>query len=261
MTLLFKSFFACALAFVLISAQPSAGASEYGWDDLIDMSAQDFEDPYRDLTYQQIDALRSIVVTQSKLTAEGLSDSDRGELETTLSDAQALLVADDIDPDWLIDQRWVVAERRERAATAGNPEVDGQTIVLAGFALAGPPARDGTPVAYLVPERGMCSHMPPPNPNQMIRVRLNGDWSPSYIHEPVRITGTVTIAPTQENFHVVDGPVQMNATFLMEAKKVETIEDMRRQDDPEATLERARAMAKRMRASTIGRHSEARKSE
>ena len=89
--------------------------------------------------------------------------------------------------------------------------------------------------------------MPPPNPNQMIRVRLSEDWLPSYAHEPVRLTGTVSIVPTQENFHIVDGPVQMNATFLMEAEKVETFSEMRAQSDPLATNDWAKRLANRLR--------------
>ena len=79
-------------------------------------------------------------------------------------------------------------------------------------------------MAYLVPERGMCSHRPPPPPNQLIRVRLNGDWEPSYFHEPVRLTGTLTTEPSVQHLMVVDGHMPMNATFLLETESVETLE-------------------------------------
>lgn len=249
----------CAVATLFAPSLPAAG--DFGWTDLIDMSAQDFEDPYRDLSYEQIDGLRTIFATRQKLAPDNLTAEERDRLEAELLRVQAMLAAAGIDADRLISQRWVVAEQRKRAATAGNPEVDGQTIQLSGFALAGPPAEDGTPVAYLVPERGMCSHMPPPDPNQMIRVRLNGNWSPSYAHEPVRLTGRISITPTDTVFHVVDGPVQMRATFLMEAEKVETIREMRAQADAEATREWAQKIIERLRASGVTLHSSMKQSE
>lgn len=243
----------CALSAFL--ATVSAHAREFGWADLVDMSVQDFEDPYRDLSYDQIDDVRTVLVQRQNAEDISASEEQRAEARNKLAEANARLAAQNLDADWLIDQRWIVANRRERAATAGNPAVDGQTVVLAGFALAGPPTEDGTPVAYLVPERGMCSHMPPPNPNQMIRVLLKGDWTPSFAHEPVRLTGRVTISPTDEVFHVVDGPVQMRATFVMDAEKVETIAHMRAQGDPKATREWAKQMSERLRASGIPMHS------
>ena len=67
----------------------------------------------------------------------------------------------------------------------------------------------------------MCSHMPPPNANQMVRVRLTDEWQPKIANEPVRLTGRISIAPTQEVFRVVDGTVQMSATFIMDVERAE----------------------------------------
>ena len=88
----------------------------------------------------------------------------------------------------------------------------------------------------------------------MIRVLLTGDWQPSFAHEPVRLTGKVSITPTNEVFHVVDGPVQMRATFVMTAEKVETIADMRAQGDAEATRAWMRQMSERLQASGVTLH-------
>lgn len=93
-----------------------------------------------------------------------------------------------------------------------------------GFVIPAPNDPDGRPIAFLVPERGMCSHMPPPPSNQIIRVPLNGDWTPSYVHEPVRLTGKLTIDPSVHNMMVVDGLMPMNATFQLETERVGTLE-------------------------------------
>ncbi len=194
------------------------------WSDLPDPSAQVFEDPYRELSAEQFDDVLYVVRLRGRLQRESGSDEERQKWQELLTETEDALVADGIDVDWLLDQREVVTERRRKAGTNGNPQFDGQTITLAGFAIPAPSDPDGRPVAYLVPERGMCSHMPPPPPNQMIRVRLNGDWTPSYFHEPVRLTGTLTINPSVQNMMVVDGLMPMNATFQLETERVETLE-------------------------------------
>ncbi len=194
------------------------------WADLLDPSAQVFDDPYRDLSPEQFDDVLFVVRIRGRLQQEVGSAEERQKWQLLLAETEDALVSDGIDVDWLLDQREVVTERRRKAGTSGNPQFDGRTITLAGFAIPAPSDPDGRPVAYLVPERGMCSHMPPPPPNQMIRVRLNGDWAPSYFHEPVRLTGTLTIDPSVHNMMVVDGLMPMNATFQLETERVETLE-------------------------------------
>ena len=217
------------LSLAIGTATPAWAESKIDWIDLIDEDAQNYEDPYRDLTPEQFYAFQTFVMTQRdlELDAPNLTAEQRSELEASLKDAEAALTADGIDIDWLIAQRWKVAERRELAASAGNPAVDGQTVTLGGFAIAGPPDEDGTAIVYLVPERGMCSHMPPPNANQMLRVRVTGDWRPRMIHEPVKITGRIRIDPSEQTFRIVDGPVLMRATYEMQAEEILTVKQVR----------------------------------
>lgn len=241
---------AIRVAIALVFSATSVLATEnrpLDWDDLIDHSVQTFEDPYRDLTYDQIENLREIIIETARIAEGGLSHADKALSEDRISGAKELLAEDGIDADWLIDQRWVVADRREKAATAANPNVDGQTVILGGFAIPAPPDADGTPVAYLVPERGMCSHMPPPDANQMIRARLKVHWKPSGIHEPVRVTGKLSIDPTAQAFRIVDGPVQMNATFQMDVEKLETLQGRQFGKIPAVPKHVAERMAERRR--------------
>ncbi|WP_282169706.1 DUF3299 domain-containing protein [Ruegeria atlantica] len=194
------------------------------WADLPDPSVQVFEDPYRDLSPEQFDDVLFVVRMRGRLQQDAGSAEERLKWQELLTETEDALAGVGVDVDWLLDQREIVKERRRKAGTNGNPSFDGQTITLAGFAIPAPSDPDGRSVAYLVPERGMCSHMPPPPPNQMIRARLNGDWAPSYYHEPVRLTGTLTIDPSVQNMMVVDGLVPMKATFQLETERVETLE-------------------------------------
>ncbi len=218
--------FMTVMAFVMAShATSAAPGTAVDWSELPDPSAQVFEDPYRDLNPEQFDDVIYVVRTRAKLEQGSGTEAERQTWQEVLTETEEALAADGIDIDWLLSQRQVVTERRERAATAGNPHMDGQKVTVAGFAIPAPADADGQAVVYLVPERGMCSHMPPPPPNQMIRVRLTGDWTPSYIHEPVRLTGLLTIEPSEQQMIVVDGVMPMNATFKLDASGVETLED------------------------------------
>ena len=218
-----------AVALTLITgAAVQAGESKLiAWADLIDETAQTYEDPYRNLSYDQINDLRTVLVKRGDLEGQSLTGDARATAESVLDAALSRLADASIDADYLIAQRWLVAERREKAATAANPELDGKTVTLAGYAIPGPVDADGAIIVYLVPERGMCSHTPPPNANQMIRARVSSDWMPSTMHEPIRLTGTLSVEETIKAFHIVDGPVPMRASYLMEVTGVESIEDLR----------------------------------
>ncbi|MBE1284059.1 MAG: DUF3299 domain-containing protein [Rhodobacteraceae bacterium] len=216
--------FICVVALApFLAPSQSRAAEPVSWERLIDQSVQEYEDPYRDLTMDHIDALRAILRSRHAVEMGGLTEEESQAASAAETDALAELARDGIDGNWLLEQRWVVMERRRKAATSGNPEVDGQAVDLAGFVIPAPPTEEGEAIAYLVPERGMCSHMPPPNPNQMIRLMLNGDWRPERLHEPVRVQGTLRISPSERQVFVVDGPVAMNATFDLDVAQVEPL--------------------------------------
>ena len=217
-----RSIFLCAsvyaVAFLLVASPASSGeVPDLDWSQLIDESAQDYDDPYRELTPEQLTG----VVTVARLREV----AERGEFidEELLSRETAALAAAGIDVDGMISQRWTVAERREHAATSGNDAVDGREGWLSGFVIPAPPDDDGRPTAYLVPERGMCSHMPPPPPNQLVLLRVPNDWRPQALYEPVRVSGRLSIDPTSRTVPVVDGMVRMRATFSMDVSDIEAL--------------------------------------
>ena len=219
-----RVFWLAAAATFLATAAP-AGQPEpepLSWGSLPDPAAQVYEDPFLDLSNDTLNGLSRVVQMQERIARAETSVADRETYETNLSEALAGLSADGVDADWLISQRWIVTERRENAAAAGNTALDGTLVSIGGFAIPAPPDADGTPIAYLVPVPGMCSHMPPPDPNQLIRLRLSDDWSPARVHEPVRVVGQLQIIPTTELFSVVDGAVAMVATWQLEVERADT---------------------------------------
>lgn len=202
----------------------AAPGTPLDWAALPDPSVQSFYDPFRDLTPEQFDDLIYVVRLRSRLQQDAGSTEDRQKWQELLTETENALAADEIDIDWLLSQREAVSARRKKADTSGNPSLDGQMVTLMGFAIPAPPDEDGHSVIYLVPQPGMCSHLPPPAPNQMIRVRHSGDWAPAYAHEPVRLTGLLAIDPSDHEVNVVDGLTPMRATFRMDAQQVETLE-------------------------------------
>jgi len=211
-----------AVAFLLAASPASAGDTpDLDWSQLIDQSVQDYDDPYRELAPDQLISVVT-VARQREMSEKGESiDEERLSRET------AFLAADGIDVDGLIAQRWIVAERRERAATSGNKAVDGREVVLSGFVIPAPVDDDGRATAYLVTERGMCSHMPPPSPNQMVRLRLPDNWRLQVMYEPVRLSGRLAIDPTSRRIRVVDGLVSMHATYRMDVSDIESVASSR----------------------------------
>ncbi len=241
--------FGHVVAFTLVMSMPlqASESDPVAWADLVDPSAQTFADPFRDLRSWQTEALRTIVQNRARLIDPTLSEAQVADSSAKIDAVLAELAEDGIDADWLIDQRWLVAERREKAAIAANPNLDGQSVTLAGYAIPAPADADGTTVVYLVPERGMCSHMPPPNANQMIRARVVGDWIPSSMHEPVRLTGKLSIEETNHTFRIVDGDMPMRSSYILEVSRTETMQDL--MASTPTTNDWAASIAERLRAS------------
>jgi hypothetical protein len=69
----------------------------------------------------------------------------------------------------------------------------------------------------LVPSAGMCMHVPPPPPNQMLLVKLNAPVKIRSMYQPVGINGTITINPPAEDafgsVYVVEAELVDDVTF------------------------------------------------
>ena len=222
------------------------------WSDLPDPAAQAFEDPFRDLNDEQADDIRFALRLRARLQQDVGSAAERQQWQEMLVETEAALAADQIDIDWLMSQREAVIQRRETANTTGNPVIDDQIVSIAGYVIPVAPDEQGRAVAYLVPQPGMCSHLPPPPPNQMIRLLLSDHWAPASYYEHVRLTGRLAIAPTEYEIFVIDGQVPMHATFWMEVQEVEILNGGEGQFNEFLTLhDRLRAALGRKSSGTV----------
>ncbi|WP_346892895.1 DUF3299 domain-containing protein [uncultured Roseibium sp.] len=190
-----------------------ANSKTISWGDLKDPQRQ-FHDPYAELTSSQLRDLGIVLQLRMRMKQPGLSQEDRSQLKARLARDEAQLALAGLDVDRLLSQRKAIASRRAKASLAGNPALDGEEITISGYVIP-VSSQDGQSLSgYLVPEQGMCSHMPPPEPNQMIRLQL-GAWDPEYIYQPAQVTGRLKIEPTKQEITLLDGQVDMIAVFQM----------------------------------------------
>ena len=67
----------------------------------------------------------------------------------------------------------------------------------------------------LVPDAGMCIHVPPPPPNQMVLVQLDDPVQGRSMYEPIGISGKIAIkSPNAEAY---------DSVYVMRAEKVEDV--------------------------------------
>ena len=212
-----KSAFFAATAALLCAAGPlfAGETTPVEWSHLPDPSAQEYDDPYRDLAPQHMSDLMSLVRLREQLGVDGLATEERRQLEARSAEIEAAMQVAGIDVEWLLAQRWVVADRRRRAAVATNAALDGQSVGIAGFLISAPPADSGDTSAYLLPNRGVCNHLPPPPPNQLVRVLLKDvpeTWGSCV---PVTVRGTLRAEETLHEVIVIDHSLPMWSAWTM----------------------------------------------
>lgn len=209
------------LVFLIGMLQPVWAATQVDWQDLIDRKVAEFEDPFASLSVSELRSLGTVIRLRENLAKPDLATEDRLQIEDRLERLEAKLAVSGIDVDWLLSQRKTIGRKRAKAAMAGNSNLDGKEIAIPGYVI---PVLDAdsemSTSGYLVPERGMCSHMPAPDPNQMIRYTLATEWQADSVYEPVRLTGTLSIRPTKQEITLLDGQIEMIAVFDMTVTRV-----------------------------------------
>ena len=193
------------------------------WSRLPDPAVQEFEDPYRDLAPELMSDLMSLVRSHEGLEAEGLTVEERGKLEAKRSEHEAELRAAGIDVEWLLAQRWVVADRRRLAAVAVNGALDGQTVEMAGFLILGPRTDGGEASAYLLQDRGVCNHLPPPPPNQLVRLLINEVPETRGSCVPAVVRGTLRAEETRHEVIVIDHSLPMWSAWTIATDDVQIV--------------------------------------
>ena len=191
------------------------------WSMLADPKAQEFEDPYRDLSQPQFESLMALAQLQAALSGD-LADDERTVLDERASELSQGLQAEGLDPEWILSQREAVAERRQRAALSTNSDLDGESVELTGYLLVAPDMEDGAMVAYLLPDRGVCMHLPPPVPNQLIRLDLDMLPEPLGPCISAAVRGRLSVDETAATIAVIDDTALLWSSWRLDGSEVVT---------------------------------------
>lgn len=188
-----------------------------GFDDLADPAARAFVDPYLEMGQERLNDLRTVVRLSVRLAEADLSPEVRRRLEARRADAEAALAVAGFDIEALLAQRWTVAQKRRQAQIATNPLLEGAAVRLEGYLIPAGTGPDGRGIGYLVPVVGMCSHIPAPPPNELVRLYFEPERSTGPIYLPVSVTGTLRAEASDETIHLLDGMVRMQSLWRLDA--------------------------------------------
>jgi uncharacterized protein len=105
----------------------------------------------------------------------------------------------------------------EDAGLASNKDLVGKKIRIDGFMV--PLDFDyGEALTVeefiLVPDAGMCIHVPPPPPNQMILIKLKKPEKVRYMYQPIAVEGVLIKTPPIKNAY--NSIYEMNADKLVD---------------------------------------------
>jgi|GEM_PF-745112 len=210
----------------LFTAQAAHAATSVNWDDLKDPAAEKFEDPFAALSIQELRSLGLVLNLREQLAKHEVGAETRSGLEQQLRREEAKLAAAGVHTDWLLSHRQEIGEKRAAAALAGNSALAGKDIAIGGYVIpVQAPGKHTVEGGYLVPEAGMCSHMPAPDPNQTIRYRLSTDWNADQVYQPVVLVGRLSLHMTRQEIMLLDGQVEMIAVFDMDVTEVRSPEE------------------------------------
>lgn len=212
MQLKFLLFF---IALISISLQASS-IQEIGWDDLVPQT-EPYEDPFTELSDDQIYELSIVANLLDRAKARELSGTEQTELEET----QDSLSSQGIDIDDLMAKRLEIIEKRKAAAHSTKTELNGTEIKMPGFLL--PLNFDGDEVTefLLVPFVGACIHVPPPPPNQIVYVEYNEGFKNQGLYQPIWITGKLNVGESKQNLFLGDGTSDIPVGYSVKADKIE----------------------------------------
>lgn len=208
-----------------VLAVPSASAAmPVVWDDLKDPEAARFEDPFEALFLSELRSIATVYRLRQWLKRGDLDAGERTKAETRLRREEAKLAAAGVETDYLLSQRKLIADRQAEAALKGNPDLAGKEIAITGYVIPILDEKGQAGTGYLVPGFGMCSHVPAPAPNQMIRYRLSEDWKEAELYRPVLLSGRLDFKVSRQTITLLDGPVIMTAAFDMEVRELRPLD-------------------------------------
>ncbi|HBH00196.1 MAG TPA: hypothetical protein DDY29_16235 [Rhodobacteraceae bacterium] len=194
-----------------VLAMPVAAQQLVNWASLAP-SVEPYDNPFAEMPYEQIEALR--IIASADMAAEA------GQLDAAMAeaaaDARRLVEEAGLDVEALFAQREIIMQRREEAELGVTTTHLDQTVVMDGYALP-LRAEDGRIVEFLlVPWVGACIHTPPPSANQIVHVDYPQGFEAHSQFTPIRLEGRLRHRPAEHDLFLVDGTMPVAASYAME---------------------------------------------
>lgn len=204
----------------LVSLANAADFTPISWSDL--QGKLDYDDPFLKLTEDQryYLSIYARIQTLEQYSPKQVTDAMRSEKQQ----AEDLLREQDVDIEYLLDNRERITELRREAASKTNPELDNSDIEIGGFMLALDIVEGMVSEFLLVPYVGACIHTPPPPPNQILLVQSEEPIASKSRFEPVKIRGKLKTSQQNSSLFLVDGQGTINSGYLLEADTVSKYE-------------------------------------
>jgi uncharacterized protein len=210
-----------SLLFITAPTSAEETAQVITWDSLLP-STQPLEDPFKDLTDEQLYDLESIVYFREMDGQRGAISSDDTKEVIKLT---ASLKSANLDVDELLSTYTEYLAEIERLNGLVVNELNGRFVRLAGYVLPLEFSDKGVDEFLLVPYVGACIHVPPPPANQIVYVRTNHTIMADDLYRPVWVTGHMGIEASTRDLTLVDGSDNIPIGYTLKRAVAENYEE------------------------------------
>ena len=196
-------------------------SQEITWDDLIPAEAE-FDDPFTKLDEDTLYELTLVAMVYDQIEEgeevdEQTMANHKGRIEG--------LKENGIDVEGLIGMREEVIKDREAKLGLTNKELDGKVVRIPGYLLPLEFDEDKIIEFFLVPYVGACIHTPPPPPNQIVHVRVEGGYTSfGELFTPIWVDGVIRSERKSSNLSFVDGASDIPSGYMLDAINIELYE-------------------------------------
>ena len=214
-----RLFLAGLAALVLIASARAETTTTLTWKDLVPPLSPGAQAFYS-LTFEQQEDAGKLAELQ-RFEGHGIDVKAAGLSEESSAEIRARLEAQGLDVDDLLARYKVYKQEVTGNYTTVVEALDGKTVRIPGYALPLEFTGEAATEFLLVPYVGACIHVPAPPPNQIVFTEVAEPYTPTGLYDPVWVTGTLKVVGSQKNLSFVDGSAPINASYSLEAVRLE----------------------------------------
>ena len=193
-------------------------ARDITWDSLVPQLTP-LDNPFSELSYEQIYELSLIAILRQDIADAGLSEVS-AEAEEVL-ELTTKLTSEGLEVDKMVAKKMLFDAEVARRNASVVGDLEGQLVRLPGYVLPLEFSEVGVKEFLLVPYIGACIHVPPPPPNQMVFVRLDETFAADGLYRPVWVTGRMKVEAMSSALSFVDGQAPVASSYVLDGMTVE----------------------------------------